>query len=204
MDDITSLITACLSGDKAAWNALFKEYASIAMQLLKTQFPTLAPLDRDDIVQMVFSRLAQFGLRNFHGSSRNTFLAYFGVIVKNEARSFLAAEKMRRNVILPERDTNENGEDLPPYEIPDHRWRPDEALERRELLLLIQTVLNDVPFVTRQVFLMKNKGATDQEIAAVLKIPMGTVAQKYSRVKEKLRRLLNENISGRKTRFGQS
>ena len=204
MDDITSLITACLSGDKAAWNALFKEYASIAMQLLKTQFPTLAPLDRDDIVQMVFSRLAQFGLRNFHGSSRNTFLAYFGVIVKNEARSFLAAEKMRRNVILPERDTNENGVDLPPYEIPDHRWRPDEALERRELLHLIQTVLNDVPLVTRQVFLLKNRGATDQEIAAVLEIPMGTVAQKYSRVKEKLRRLLNENISGRKTRFGQS
>ena len=204
MDDITSLITACLSGDKAAWNALFKEYASIAMQLLKTQFPTLAPLDRDDIVQMVFSRLAQSGLRNFHGSSRNTFLAYFGVIVKNEARSFLTAEKMRRSVILPERDTNENGDDLPPYEIPDHRWRPDEVLERRELLLLIQTVLNDVPLVTRQVFLLKNKGATDQEIAAVLKIPMGTVAQKYSRVKEKLRRLLNENISGRKTRFGQS
>ena len=111
---------------------------------------------------------------------------------------------MRRSVILPERDTNENGDDLPPYEIPDHRWRPDEALERRELLYLIQSVLNDVPFVTRKVFLLKNRGVTDQEIAAVLKIPMGTVAQKYSRVKEKLRRLLNENISGRKTRFGQS
>ena len=204
MDDITSLITACLSGDKAAWNALFKEYASIAMHRLRNQFPNLAPLDRNDIIQMVFYRLAQSGLRNFHGSSRNTFLAYFGVIVTNEARSFLAAEKMRRSVILPERDTDENGDDLPPYEIPDHRWRPDEALERRELLHLIQAVLNDVPFVTRQVFLMKNRGATDQEIAAVLEIPMGTVAQKYSRVKEKLRRLLNENISGRKTRFGQS
>ena len=60
------------------------------------------------------------------------------------------------------------------------------------------------PFVTRKVFLMKNRGVTDQEIAAVLEIPLGTVAQKYSRVKEKLRRLLNENISGRKTRFGQS
>ena len=204
MDDITSLITACLSGDKAAWNALFKEYASIAMHRLRNQFPNLAPLDHDDIIQMVFSRLAQSGLRNFHGTSRNTFLAYFGVIVTNEARSFLAAEKMRRSVILPERDTDENGDDLTPYEIPDHRWRPDEALERRELLHLIQSVLNDVPFVTRQVFLMKNRGATDQEIAAVLEIPMGTVAQKYSRVKEKLRRLLNENISGRKTRFGQS
>ena len=204
MDDITSLITACLSGDKAAWNALFKEYASIAMHRLRNQFPNLAPLDHDDIIQMVFSRLAQSGLRNFHGTSRNTFLAYFGVIVTNEARSFLAAEKMRRSVILPERDTDENGDDLPPYEIPDHRWRPDEALERRELLYLIQSVLNDVPFVTRKVFLLKNRGVTDQEIAAVLKIPMGTVAQKYSRVKEKLRRLLNENISGRKTRFGQS
>ncbi len=174
------------------------------MHRLRNQFPNLAPLDHDDIIQMVFSRLAQSGLRNFHGTSRNTFLAYFGVIVTNEARSFLAAEKMRRSVILPERDTDENGDDLPPYEIPDHRWRPDEALERRELLHLIQSVLNDVPFVTRQVFLLKNRGATDQEIAAVLEIPMGTVAQKYSRVKEKLRRLLNENISGRKTRFGQS
>ena len=77
------------------------------MQLLKNQFPNLAPLDHDDIIQMVFSRLAQSGLRNFHGSNRNTFLAYFGVIVTNEARSFLAAEKMRRSVILPERDTDE-------------------------------------------------------------------------------------------------
>jgi len=204
MDDITSLITACLAGDRTAWNSLFREYASIAIQILHRQFPTLAPDEHNDIIQNVFSRLTQYGLRNFQGSCRNTFLAYFNTMVRNEARTYLATERLRRYAIPLERGIDDNGEDLPAYEIPDHSQRPDKAVENQEMLQLIQVALNDAPLITQQVFLMKAKGHKDREIAEILDIPMGTVAQIYSRAKDMLRSLIEEKLVGRKTRMGRS
>ena len=200
MDDITSLINACLAGDKTAWNTLFKEYASIAIQILRKQFPALAPDDHHDIVQNVFSRLARYGLSNFQGTCRNSFLAYFNTMVKNEARTYLASEKMMRSAIR----TDDSCDVQPANEIPDHRQRPDKAVENQEMLSLVQVALNDMPLVARQVFLMKAKGDKDQEIAYILDIPLGTVAQNYSRVKEKLRHLFEEKHLGRKTPTGRS
>ena len=195
MHDILPLINACLSGDKEAWNALFREYSPIALHYLAKKFPTLASDDHHDIIQNVFTRLIQYGLRNFQGSSRNSFLAYFTTMVRNEALTYLASEKMMRNALIIDQGGAETDDEPVPHEIPDHSKRPDRALENREIVQLIQIALKDTPLVAQQVFMMKSQGNKDREIADILAIPMGTVAQNYSRVREKVRRFLQREFS---------
>jgi RNA polymerase sigma factor (sigma-70 family) len=185
--DIILIIRKCLAGDEDAWNTLHREYSGIAMAFLRWKFPDFID-DHDDIIQKVFSNLLATGLRNFTGTTKYEFLAYFKTIVKNEALD-CAEEKQRKKTISLYNDKFENEDDPPMLEIPDPNGgsQPDRKAEAREMLSCIEIVMRDYPVVDQQVFLMKIQGHMDREIAAMLKMPIGTVAVKYSRIRETLR-----------------
>ena len=204
MNDITPLINACLSGDKESWNSLFREYSPLALHFLTRKFGTLATDDHHDIIQNVFTRLIQYGLKNFQGTSRNSFVAYFTTMVRNEALTYLASERAMTNALVVDQGAGDSDDELPTYEIPDHSMRPDRAVENQEIVELVQHALKETPLVLQQVFMMKSTGSKDREIAESLNIPMGTVAQNYSRVKEKVRRFIEGKYFGRKTPVDRS
>lgn len=171
-DEVVLLIQGCKAGIEESWNAFHKDFARMAMNILNSKFPNLSSDDKDDVVQNVFVKLHKGGLENFHGDLKYEFLAYFKTIVINTAKShysYIARKK------------EEPFEDTMPT--------PENPHDETET---IQKILKEFPMEDRQIVLLKSAGHKDKEVAEMLRIPMGTVASKYSRIKEKLRKLLHE------------
>ena len=194
-EDIVITIQRCLAGDEDAWNALHREYSWIAMAFLRWKFPDVVN-DHDDIIQKVFTRLLSAGLKSFKGTTKYEFLPYFKTIVKNEALRSIEERKRRKTVSL-HNENSENEDGSPMTDIPDPHVgsRPDRRAEAQELLALIAATLKEYALVDQEVFLLKKRGYRDREISAILDIPMGTVAVKYTRIKSRLREKFDDHGS---------
>ena len=171
-DEVVLLIEGCKAGIKESWNAFFIEYARMAMNILNSKFPNLSGDDKDDVVQNVFARLYKGGLENFHGGSKYEFLAYFQTIVINAAKSHYSSTARKNED--PLKDTTPS---------------PESSHDETETILKI---LETFPLEDRQIVLLKSEGHKDREVSEALRIPMGTVASKYSRIKEKMRKALHD------------
>lgn len=55
----------------------------MAMNIPNSRFWNIIEHEKEDIVQIVFMKLKQSGLRDFRGASKYEFLAYFNQIVRN-------------------------------------------------------------------------------------------------------------------------
>ena len=86
--------------------------------------------------------------------------------------------------------------ELPQLEVHDGKPEAYAGAKRHEQLQIIHMVLEGYPVETKQVVLIKMEGYKDREIADILGISPGTVASKYSRIKEKVKKLLKQTISG--------
>jgi len=189
VEDIVSIIQRCIAGNEDAWSVFVREYSRLALSILCRKYSGLTRDEHDDIVQITFIRLNNSGLKNFAGASKYEFIAYFSTIVRNEALRYIESRKRRMTVSLT--DENAEGEDDPPMlDIPDMDAgsRPDQRAEGQEMLALIATALCEFSEMDQQVFLLKARGHKDKEVSAILNMPLGTVAVKYSRIKDKLRR----------------
>jgi RNA polymerase sigma factor (sigma-70 family) len=195
IEDVQGVIRGCLSGNETAWSAFFTEYAPIAMNILGRKPGNLSLEEKEDIIQNTFSRLLNGGLKNFHGSTKYEFLAYFRKIATNEAFSYLKSGKERDDAVsLDQERTPDKPESWPPG-VRDGNREPNGGAIRREQLRIIETVLEGMPLETKQVVLMKIEGYKDREIADILGISPGTVASKYARLKERVKKLLGRTMS---------
>lgn len=118
-DEVISLINQCLDNCGDSWNTFVREYARIAMNILNSGFSSIEAHEKDDIIQNVFSKLFNSGLRNFRGTTKYEFLAYFKTIVTNEAKTFLKADKNKHAAL------SLDDEDAGPTDIPTETTRPD-------------------------------------------------------------------------------
>lgn len=182
--EVIPVIKRCIAGDEEAWNIFCNAYSGIAMNILNRHFSSLALNEKEDVIQNVFTKLFRGGLRNFNGNSEYEFLAYFKVIVRNKANSHITSEKRNNETISINQERDGDGQQL---EIPDESPGPDIHTEGKELLGCVKRVLKDHPVVNQQVFMMKIKEYKDREIADILGISIGTVASKYSRIRDMLR-----------------
>jgi RNA polymerase sigma factor (sigma-70 family) len=188
-DDIILTIQRCLAGNDDSWSVFVRDYSKMAISILCRKCSGLTTDDHNDIIQDVFIRLNKSGLKNFAGTSKYEFLAYFNTIVRNEALRYIGARNRRMTISLYA--DNAEGEDDPPMReipAPDDSARPDKRAEAQEMSALIATTLSDCTEVDQQVFLLKARGHKDKEVSAILNMPLGTVAVKYSRIKDKLRK----------------
>jgi len=187
IEDVILVIQRCLAGDEEAWNALHREYSGIALAFLRWKFPAIAD-DHDDIIQKVFTNLLTSGLKNFRGTTKYEFLSYFKTVVGNEALRCIEDRK-RREAGSFHHEQAESERASAVLEIPDPNVgsRPDRRAEAREMKTLLAKTLKDCALIDQEVCLLKLRGYKDKEISALLDIPMGTVAVKYARIKNKLR-----------------
>lgn len=188
-DDIILIIQRCLAGNDDAWSVIVRDYSKMAVSILCQKYSSLTRDDHNDIIQNVFIRLNKSGLKNFAGTSKYEFLAYFNTILKNEALRYIGTRNRRMTVSLDDNDAT-GEDDRPMREIPDpdDSSRPDKRAEAQEMSALIASTLSDCTEVDQQVFLLKARGHKDKEVSAILNMPLGTVAAKYSRIKDKLRK----------------
>ena len=184
-EDVLLVIRGCLAGEAPAWDNFVKEFGSVAENITR-KFTNLAPYDRENIIQNVFVKLLRGGLEDFQGTTKYEFLKYFKKIVINEGISYFKSQrKAKENIslngeVLEGLSLNELISDQNPHS------RPDLAMEEKEALNLIATVLKAFPLADQQIFIMKFKGYKDEEIKEILGVPLGTVASKFSRIKTKI------------------
>jgi RNA polymerase sigma factor (sigma-70 family) len=196
VDDMQSVMAGCFSGNETAWSAFFTEYAPIAMNILSHRLGDLSLDEKEDIIQNTFSKLLKGGLKNFRGSTRYEFLAYFRRIVLNEALTYLKSGREWKDTASLDQERDRDQPESPQLEVHDGNPEAYAGAKKHEQLQIITTVLEGSPVETKQVVLMKMEGYKDREIADILGISPGTVASKYSRIKEKVKKLLGHTISG--------
>jgi RNA polymerase sigma factor (sigma-70 family) len=191
IEDVLLVIDGCLKGEGRAWNLFVKEFGSVADNILK-KFSDIARSNRENIIQNVFIKLLKGGLSNFRGTTKYEFLKYFKTIVINEGISYLKLEgRGKEQVSLNGKDSEGISlKDLISDE--DSHSRPDLTTEEKEALNSIRKVVEVFPLIDQEIFWMKFRGDKDEEIRKILKVPLGTVASKYSRMIDKLKKELRE------------
>ena len=195
VDDMQSVVRDCLSGNEAAWSAFFTEYASIAMNILSRRLGDLSLDEKEDIIQNTFSKLLKGGLKNFRGSTVYEFLAYFRRIVMNEALTYLKSQKGWEDTISLDQEADHDQPQLLQLEVHDGNLQAYGGARTHEQLHVIQMVLEGSQIETKRVVLMKMEGYKDREIADIMGISPGTVASKYARIKERIKKVLDRTNS---------
>lgn len=183
-DDDQSLVEACRAGDPDAFGVLVRRYQD-------RLYPTVLRLtgrteDAHDLLQEAFFR-AFLKLRDFHGDS--SFYTWIYRIAVNLA---LSGRRRRRAV------AEGQGGDLPDPADDSGLTDPALPLERAEREDRIHRALQALAEDHRAVVVMKDlDGLRYEEIAAILRIPIGTVRSRLHRarceLRERLRGLVEEN-----------
>jgi RNA polymerase sigma factor (sigma-70 family) len=180
--DLKDLLPGVLAGDKKSWDAFVRTYSPLVYRMLG-KFSSLSPSEREDLTQDVFLLLLDRGIRQFHGSTPYEFAAYIRMITQNEAKSHLRrhGRRFELNVLDQESDDEDDRPAIDPAagRSSDPEEMTLDAENRRALLGCIQTI----PEVDQEIFWMRQREDSYDEISQMLGLPTGTIASKFHRAK---------------------
>jgi RNA polymerase sigma-70 factor (ECF subfamily) len=173
MDD-EALLERARRGDSGAFTTLVERYQdelyTMALRLLG------APADAADVVQETFLR-AYMRLPQLHALSMRAWL--FRVAI-NAARDVQRRQVRRPTAPLEDRE----GKVL---DLPAPGLGPEAAAEARERAAVIRTALAGLPADHRVAVVLRDVNQLSyEEIAEVLRIPLGTVKSRISRARLRL------------------
>ena len=170
------ILTRCKAGDALAWEALVREYQA---RIYGIAYHYLGDAeDARDLAQEVFVRIYQ----NLEAcSDARMFVPWIIRITRNACIDHLRRRRARshgRGVALDEvRNLPYQGE------TPEQQWT---ANSRKRL---IYRALNDLTNLNREIILLKEiHGMQLEEIASLLKVPLGTVKSRCNRARIELAR----------------
>ncbi len=147
--------------------------------------------DALDVVQETFVKAYQ-GLRGFRGGS--SFYTWLYRIAVNTSKDHLRKRACRPSVSLEDELLQDVG--FEPVAV-DPASDPAGSAERQELRPAVRAAVNQLPEKLRiAVTLHDIEGWPQQEIAAVLECPLGTVKSHVFRGRAKLRQLLGRYVEG--------
>ena len=179
------LVARAKAGDDEAFAQLMRDNEKRIYNL--TLRMTGNPDDAMDLAQEAFLN-AWRGLKFFKGDS--AFSTWIYRLASNACIDFLRRQKRRQDISAPMPVDEED--DTPP-DIPDDRFRPEQALERQELRNAVSAGLNQLSDEHRQVLVMREiNGLSYQEIADILDLEAGTVKSRIARARNSLRKILLE------------
>lgn len=171
-------MTAAAHGDNARLSRMVTEHLDAVWRALKrlgVPEPSV-----DDAAQQVFL-VASRKLDVIDGERERAYLLGVALRVASDVRRTL---RRRREVPLEDEVSSEK----PAGSLP-----PDEALEQKRGLALLQDVLAALPDDEREAFvLFELEELTQPEVSELLGIPTGTVASRVRRARERIREGLAE------------
>lgn len=179
----TELVAKIKKGDMNAFDKLVSEYnkrvINIAYSLLSDREEAL------DAAQEVFIRVYK-NIGNFRGDSSLSTWIYR--ITKNICTDIL---RKRKGVVI---SLDDEQEDAPKLEIADESSSPEHISERNEKNRIVREAIAALDENQRTLITLYDiNGLSYEEIAAVLKCPLGTVKSRLYRARESLRKILSEN-----------
>lgn len=184
LDDAT-LVSRCLDGDAAAWEALVGRY-----QRLVHAIALRAGLDEQsaaDVFQTTFARLVQHLPRIGQPAKLQAWIV---TTAKREALLMKRHAERAVSMSLPDGDDSAGPHE---WEVADHLLLPDEALAEAQQLAQLRLALDLLDERCRRL-LLEVFGDDDKvvydSVALRLGIPRGSIGPTRSRCLAKLRRLL--------------
>ncbi len=174
------LVRRSKQGDRQAFEAIYQKYLdpmlTIAMNLLGDG--GLA----EEVVQEVFVRFIQ-SLKSF--TLRGTLKGFLATCVANRARDLLRQKHRRQDMPL-------DPETVPPADSAE----PIELAIRSEQLEILRRGLGGLPYEQREAITLRHHGGlTFKQIAASEGVPIQTIQSRYAYGVEKLRHLLNGEVT---------
>ena len=142
--------------------------------------------DAFDLSQETFLK-AYRSLSSFRGES--SFGTWVCRMATNLSIDFLRKQK-RQGTVLSLDEPDEAGR---PTELPDLRYEPQTAAEKRELTKQVHEGLQKLPPEQKVILVLRDmEGFSYQEIADILKMELGTVKSRIYRARAHLAKLLTE------------
>lgn len=182
LDADSSLVDRCLSGDETAWEDLVRQHSRRVYSMCY-RF-TGSEGEAQDIAQDVFLRVFQ-SLRSFRAGEGS-----FGVWLSRLTRNLLI-DNYRRGKM--QRATDSLDDQLPVIEETTAMSRTDGLLAGREASEILQGALQRLSPELREAVILRDIEELEyREIAAVLKVPEGTVKSRLNRGRAELARVLRK------------
>ncbi len=178
------MIAAVLAGEIQVYHELIRPYERsvyvMAFSYMKNRE------DAEDVAQEAFLRAFR-KLASFRAESK--FSTWLISITINEART-----RLRRRTLVPMEPLDQGPDEdrgISPTLLRDWHEIPSEALERDEVRVLIQTAVEQLPEIYRQIFLLRDvEELTISETAEALNISMPSVKVRLHRARLMLQKQL--------------
>ena len=182
------LVRRCISGDAAAWEEIVQRYHRRIYNICY-RFAGSGD-DAQDLTQEVFIKM--YRTLNSYDVDRGAFMTWVTTVTRNLLVDHFRKTKQER--LTDSLDTTSSGhEDAMPLseQIPDRGPSPDSRVQSHEAKETVHQALQKLSPELREAVILRDLQDLDyREIAAVLKVPEGTVKSRINRGRAELARLL--------------
>jgi len=181
------LIKRALEGDQKAFHKLRMKYYDAIFKLVNRMVHNRQEVE--DLTQEAFIK-AFTSLDRF--DNQYSFSTWLYKIATNNSIDYIRKKKLQTFSINKPVESEENDYS---FELPDTEPEPDQELISSQRKKMLDEAMNSLPPKYRQVILMRHVDEKEyQEIAKVLKLPLGTIKAHIFRARELLYKQLRDKI----------
>jgi RNA polymerase sigma-70 factor (ECF subfamily) len=181
------LIQQALVGDQSAFSRLKQKYHDAIFNLI---YRMIWEKDEvEDLTQEAFIK-AFASLSTFN--NEYAFSTWLYKIATNNCIDYIRKKKLQTFSIDKPIESKESDFS---FELPDSTYEPDKAMISSQRKKLLEDAINSLPPKYRQVIVMRHQEDLEyQEIAQILKLPLGTVKAHIFRAREMLYKYLRDKL----------
>ena len=182
------LVRRCVAGDAAAWEEIVQKYHRRIYNICY-RFAGSAN-DAEDLTQEVFIKI--YRTLNTYDVERGAFMTWVTTMTRNLLVDHFRKTKNERITDSLEATPSGHEDAMPLSErIPDQGPTPDAGVQSRETSEAVHQALQKLSPELREAVILRDLQDMDyREIAAVLRVPEGTVKSRINRGRAELARLL--------------
>ena len=182
------LVRRCVSGDAAAWEEIVQKYHRRIYNICY-RFAGSGD-DAEDLTQEVFIKM--YRTLNSYDVDRGAFMTWVTTITRNLLVDHFRKTKQDRMTDSLDTVSSEHEDAMPLSEqIPDRGLSQDSRVQSRETGETVHQALQKLSPELREAVILRDLQDLDyRDIAAVLKVPEGTVKSRINRGRAELARLL--------------
>jgi RNA polymerase sigma factor (sigma-70 family) len=182
-----ALIRRALTGDQRAYKKLRQKYHESIYNLI---YRMIRDKDEvEDLTQEAFIK-AFMSLSSFNDEF--AFSTWLYKIATNNCIDYIRRKKLQTFSIDKPIESKESDYT---FELPDSTYEPDQDLIDRQRKKLLDDAINSLPAKYRHVIHLRHVEEKEyQEIAAILKLPLGTVKAHIFRAREMLNKYLRDRL----------
>lgn len=179
------IISRCQKGDRETFNVLMETYQS---RVFNIAYGMLSDYDEaSDASQEIFIKVYK-SISSFKGQS--SFTTWLYVICRNVCNDMLR-KRQRRGIQVSIYSEDEDNNRV--REIESNMPTPEERMEMNECQLAVKEAIDSLKPEYREILLYADmKQLSYEEVAKILKCPVGTVRSRLNRARSALRKKLSD------------